>query len=191
MRRVAPFGGRALALLLLDLFDPRLRLARLRRLVAEALDEALHPLDLRLLALDRLAEGDLARRLLLAPGVPGAGEEARPLCLQLQHRGADRLEEPAVVGDEDDGGVELDQVLLQPLERGDVEMVRRLVEQQQVRPARRGRGPARRGSARRRRRSRAGARRARGRSRGRAGRSAPRRASGSRRPLPGGAWAAA
>ncbi len=132
MRRVAAFGLRAVALFLVDLFDPRLRLFGLRRLVAEALDEFLHPLDLRLLAVDRFAEGDLARRLLLAPGVPGTGEEAGPLRLQLQHRGADRLEEPAVVGDEDDGGVELDEVALEPLQRGDVEVVRRLVEQQQV-----------------------------------------------------------
>jgi hypothetical protein len=120
------------ALDLLDHLQARLRLARLRRLVAEALDEALHPLDLGLLALDRLATGDLPRRLLLAPGVPGPGEEAAALGLDLQHRGPDRLEEPAVVSDEDDGRVEVDEVALQPLQRGDVEVVRRLVEQQQV-----------------------------------------------------------
>ena len=132
-------------LFLVDLLDPRLRLFGLGRLVAEALDEALHPLDLGLLAVDRLAEGDLARRLLLAPGVPGAGEEAGALGLDLQHRGADRLQEPAVVGDQDDGRVEVDQVALQPLQRGDVEMVGGLVEQQQVglggqRPGQRGAG---------------------------------------------------
>ena len=129
---IARFGLDAVALDLVDLLEPRLRLFGLGRLVAEALDEALHPLDLRLLALDRLAAGDLARRLLLAPGVPGAGEEAAALGLQLEHRGADRLEEPAVVGDEDDGGVEVDEVALEPFQRGNVEVVRRLVEQQQV-----------------------------------------------------------
>ena len=36
------------------------------------------------------------------------------------------------MGDQDDGGVELDQVALEPLQRGDVEVVRGLVEQQQV-----------------------------------------------------------
>ena len=132
MRRSRCLGVDPVALDLVDLLQPRLRLLRLGRLVAEALDEALHPLDLLLLALDRLAAGDLARRLLLAPGVPGAGEEAAALRLQLQHRGADRLEEPAVVGDEDDGGIEVDEVALEPLQRGNVEMVRRLVEQQQV-----------------------------------------------------------
>ena len=36
------------------------------------------------------------------------------------------------MGNEDDGSLELDQIALQPLQRGDVEMVRGLVEQQQV-----------------------------------------------------------
>ena len=94
------------ALHLLQALDARLGLARLGRLVAEALDEALHAGDLALLLLDRLAQRDLARRQLAAPGVPGTREEARPARLQLEHRGADRLQEPAVVGDEDDCRVE-------------------------------------------------------------------------------------
>ncbi len=121
-----------------------MRLAGLGRLVAKALDEALHAGDLGLLPLNRLAASDLAGGLLLAPGVPGPGEEARPLRLQLQHRGANRLQEPAVVGDEDDRGIEIAQVALQPLQRGDVEVVGGLVEQQQVGSARqrpRQRGP--------------------------------------------------
>ena len=36
------------------------------------------------------------------------------------------------MGDQDHRGVEADQVRLEPLERGDVEVVRRLVEQQQI-----------------------------------------------------------
>ena len=52
--------------------------------------------------------------------------------LELEHRGADRLQEPAVVRDEDDGGVDVLQVALEPLQRLDVEVVGRLVEQQQV-----------------------------------------------------------
>ena len=52
--------------------------------------------------------------------------------LELEHGGADRLQEPAVVRDEHDGGVERLQVALQPLERLDVEVVGGLVEQQQV-----------------------------------------------------------
>ena len=73
------------------------------------------------------------------------GEELAAPGLELEHRGADRLQEPAVVGDEHDRGVERDQVGLQPLERLDVEVVGRLVEQQQIgvpgqRPAERGAG---------------------------------------------------
>jgi hypothetical protein len=44
------------------------------------------------------------------------------------------------MGDEDDGGVQLAEVSLQPLERGDVEVVGRLVEEQQVGSARQGTG---------------------------------------------------
>ncbi len=120
---------------LLQPLDARLRLARLGRLRAEALDEPLQPRDLRLLLLDRPAERQLPRRLLLAPRVPGAGEEPRAPGLELQHRGAHGLEEPAVVRHEHDRRVEARQVLLEPLERGDVEVVGGLVEQQQVRLA--------------------------------------------------------
>ena len=57
----------------------------------------------------------------------------------------DRFEEPAVVRDEDDCRVERLELLLEPLEVLDVEVVRRLVEQQQVgiageRPRERGAG---------------------------------------------------
>ena len=127
---------RARPLHLVELLHPRLGLARLGRLVAEALDEALHPGDLRLLLLDLLAELDLARGRLAAPRVPRAREEARAPGLELQHRGADRLEEPAVVRHEDHRGVELGEVLLEPLERDDVEVIGGLVEQQQVGVAR-------------------------------------------------------
>jgi hypothetical protein len=51
-------------------------------------------------------ERELARGLLAAPLVPGALEEARAARLELEHRGAHRLQEPAVVGDEDDRRVE-------------------------------------------------------------------------------------
>jgi hypothetical protein len=48
-------------------------------------------------------------------------------CAQ-DHAGADRLQEPAVVGHEHDRGVETRQRLLQPLQRLDVEVVGRLVQ---------------------------------------------------------------
>src|SRR5205807_5689347 len=120
------------ALDLPELLEPVLRLARLGRLVAEALDEALHALDLLALLVDGLAERDLACRGLPAPRAPRAGEEARAPGLDLQHRRADRLQKPAVVRDEDDRRVHGDERLLEPLQRLDVEVVGRLVEQQQV-----------------------------------------------------------
>src|SRR3954447_1911335 len=59
-----------------ELLHAVLGLARLRRLRTEALDERLHARDLGLLLLDRAAEGELARRLLLAPRGPRALEVA-------------------------------------------------------------------------------------------------------------------
>ena len=129
-------GSRSIRSIFVELLHARLGLPRLRRLVAEALDEALHAGDLRLLLLDLLAELDLARRRLAAPGVPRAGEEARAPGLELQDGRSHRLQEPAVVSHEDHRRVELGEVLLEPLERGDVEVVRGLVQQQQVRVAR-------------------------------------------------------
>ena len=134
----SPSRSRGIALDALDLVQPldaRLRLLGLRRLRPEALDEPLQARDLGLLLVDRAAERDLARGELLAPLRPRAGKEARAAGLELEHRGADRLEEPAVVRDEHDRGVERHERLLKPLERLDVEVVRRLVEQQQVRVA--------------------------------------------------------
>src|SRR5204862_3583913 len=81
----------------LDLLQPRLRLPRLRRLVAEPLDEALEPRDLLRLSLGRPGLVGRAGRLLAPPHVPRAGEVRRPPVLELQHRGRHRLEEPAVV----------------------------------------------------------------------------------------------
>src|SRR4051794_30457368 len=66
------------ALHLVELLDARLRLARLGCLVAEALDEALHPRDLRLLALDGAPPRHLAGGRPAAPLVPGAAEETGP-----------------------------------------------------------------------------------------------------------------
>ena len=117
---------------LLDLLDLHLRLARLARLVTEPFDEPLETFDLFGLAHRGLRLVDRARGLLAPPHVPGAREIDGLAALELQHRSRHRFEEPPVVRDEDDGGVECLEQLLQPLERLDIEMVRRLVEQQQV-----------------------------------------------------------
>ena len=121
----------------------RLRLAGARS-GTPALDETLEASDLGLLALDRPPERELAGRLLLAPGVTGAREEAAAASLDLENRRADGFEEPAIVCDERDRTGKGDQGLLEPLERLEVEMVGGLVEEQQVGAGRKGaseRGP--------------------------------------------------
>ena len=110
----------------------RLRLLRLRLLVAEPRHEALEPLDVVADAVELRRGRRRARRLLTAPGVPRPVEEERLRAAQLEHGGRDGLEEPPVVRDEDHGGVERGQLTLEPLEVLDVEVVRRLVEEQQV-----------------------------------------------------------
>ena len=116
----------------LDLLQLRLRLLREALLVTEPLDEPLEPRDLLSLPRGRLRLVDRARRLLAPPDVPRAREVERLAAFQLEHRRRHRLEEPAVVRDEDHRGVECLQHPLEPFERLDVEVVRRLVEQQQV-----------------------------------------------------------
>ena len=121
-----------------------------------------------------------ARCLLAPPDMPLAGEEDGAPAVELEHGGRDGLQEPAVVRDEDDARVDRLEHPLEPLERLDVEVVRGLVEQQQVGLGRRARARARRASARRPRRSRAAGRGRRRRSRARARRRRPGRASRSR-----------
>ena len=115
-----------------DLRQLRLGLLRLRLLVAEARDEALEPRDVLGVARRLLRRGLQARRLLEPPLVPRAGEVRRAAGLELEHGGRRRLEEPAVVRDEDDARVERRQLVLEPFEARHVEVVRRLVEEQQV-----------------------------------------------------------
>ena len=115
-----------------DLRQLRLGLLRLRLLVAEARDEALEPRDVLRVARGLLRRRLQPRRLLEPPLVPRAGEVRRAAGVELEHGGRRRLEEPAVVRDEDDAGVERRQLVLEPLEARHVEVVRRLVEEQQV-----------------------------------------------------------
>ncbi len=127
-----PCRGLALLLEAADLGELRLRLLRLRLLVAEPLHEPVEPLDVVAHAVELGRGGRGARRLLAAPGVPGPVEEERLRPTELEHRRRDGLEEPPVVRDEDHGRVERGQLALEPLEALHVEVVRRLVEEEQV-----------------------------------------------------------
>ena len=117
-----------------------LRLLLLATLAVAALLPLPHPARL---LLEPLALGDVARvgRLVpLARGLalgdelaPAAGVDANPACLRLQLDDARHpLEEGAVVGDGHDTAPEGGEKALQQLEPGEVEVVRRLVEQQHL-----------------------------------------------------------
>ena len=121
---------------LLELLASRLRLARARA-GTPALDEALEARDLRLLALDRAAERELTRGLL--------GCARRATCRErsgLRPASSSSTAVPTVSRNQRSCATsaiargERDQRLLEPLERLEVEVIRRLVEQQQVRARR-------------------------------------------------------
>ena len=117
---------------LLEHLDPALDLRRLGRLVAEAIDEHLDARDfLVLLALGfpHLLDARLVRDQVGAVVADVVGERAKRQIGDARDHG---VEEETIVRDENDGvriGV---QVLFEPVPRLEIEMVGRLVEQQQV-----------------------------------------------------------
>ena len=115
----------------LDRLDLRLRLARARA-GAELVDEALQPLDLGLLALEGVGLVRERHRLLAAVGAVAHRVVLAAPELELEDARRDALEEPAVVRDEQDRAGQGRELVLEPLQRAQVEVVRRLVEQQQV-----------------------------------------------------------
>ena len=70
------------------------------------------------------------------PHVPGAGEEGGPAGLELERGVRHRFQKPAVVRDHDARRVERRELALEPFEARHVEVVRGLVEQDQVGVAR-------------------------------------------------------
>ena len=115
----------------LDRLDLRLRLARARAR-AELVHEALQPGDLGLLALEGVGLVRERERLLAAVGAVAHRVVLAAPELELEHAGGDALQEPAVVRDEQDRAGQRRQLVLEPFERAQVEVVRGLVEQQQV-----------------------------------------------------------
>ena len=125
-----------------------LRLARLRA----------HPDPLELAGerplpgVDRLRLAGHPLELLLEPARVVAGERDAPAAVELEDPLRDVVEEVAIVGDRDDGARVLAEEPLEPLDRLGVEVVRRLVEQEQVgvleqQPARARPGASRRRTA--------------------------------------------
>ena len=115
-----------------ELLDAALDLARLRLLVAEALDEALDLGDLAALRLGRHLELRQALVALLDEVGEVAdvlGEEA---VVELRDAVDDGVDEVAVVADQHHRAGVFGQEPLQPFDRCQVEMVGRLVEQEHV-----------------------------------------------------------
>src|SRR5207249_3286158 len=124
---------------------------RLRRLAAHLLDPQLagEHLLVHLAGLERLDDRELPLQLLLVPvclGLPGSSdrfalhpivgviadvlEGAEPV--DLDHLLRDRVEEELVVARQEDGRVDVQEEALDRLDRVDVHVVRRLVEQQDI-----------------------------------------------------------
>src|SRR5581483_5198009 len=106
--------------------QPALRLTRLRRLVAEAVDESLHMGPLR-----RLTPGQrrLTRRRLAADpqeGVEIAGIEGQLAGVEMQDRIRRRVQQVAVVADQDEAVAVAPQKALEPQRGFEIEMVGRL-----------------------------------------------------------------
>ena len=73
--------------------------------------------------------------LVLAVGRPVGREAPQPPAVQFDDAGSQSVEEDAVVGDEHERARKAQQVGFEPLDGADVEMVGRLVQEQQFRVA--------------------------------------------------------
>src|SRR5439155_17966418 len=113
--------------------DATLHLTRLGRLVAEALDETFDLRDafglVSCLRLEQLA----ARFALDEKGVVVAGIERERATVEIGDGGHHAVEEVTIVRDHDDGAIVAGEERFEPAERLEVEMVGRLVEEQQGR----------------------------------------------------------
>ena len=120
---------------LVEHLDPALHLRRFGRLVAEPIDERPHPRDLVVLLLLRLAQPFHLGFAL--DEVPRVGADVVGDRAQREVRDArdDRVEKEPVVRDENHGVGIRNQERFEPVARVEVEVVRRLVEQQERRPA--------------------------------------------------------
>ena len=117
----------------LDLLEFRLRLRGFAGLGAEPVGELLQPLDVALLVLVGRQMLFRLRRALDEIFVVVAAISQQPALTDVHDAADELVQELAVVRDEHDGAGIRFQIFLKPPQRFEVEMVGRLVEQQQVR----------------------------------------------------------
>ncbi len=127
--------GRRNQLHALERLQPALGLAGFARLVAESLDEPPHVGDLALLlAAIRLALGELGGALRLEGRVVAA-VDAYPGALHVGDVTDQRIDELAIVGNQQQRALIAAEPALEPDDRVQIQMIGRLVEQQQIRTA--------------------------------------------------------
>ena len=119
--------------------DARLRLAGFRGLGLEAIDEGLQPLALVGLALGVLGVEHFAGGALFLERRIGALVERQLAAIEMQDLVDRGVEQVAVMADDDHGARIIRQMVFQPQRAFEIEIVGRLVEQQQI-----GRGEQRR-----------------------------------------------
>ena len=126
---------RRLAPVRLQPFEPRLVLVHLRELAvaAVALDELLFAGDLLGLRAGVLGGPRVAFLALPVIRAVVAAEDRQPAVAQLPDPGDGRVQERPVVRRDHERARPATEVLLEPLERVEVEVVRRFVEQEEVR----------------------------------------------------------
>ena len=116
----------------LEEFLARGSLPRFCSICRKALDEGLQLLDLLLFLLVRIfchLQGKLAG---LVPEVVVAGVERDLAEVHVADIGADLVEEVTIMRDNDDRVRKVCEKVLEPVDRGDVKMVRRLIEEQDI-----------------------------------------------------------
>ena len=106
---------------------------RLAGLGAELVGQGGQALDFLLLLVEGVLLPLLAGRLVGQVGLVVPAVAGDPLVGELDDRVDELVDELAVVGDQQDGALVVLQVVLEPHQRFEVEVVRRFVEQQQVR----------------------------------------------------------
>ena len=120
---------------LLEHLDPALHLGGLGGLVTEPIDEHLHARDLFLLfalGFAQLLHARVALRDVVRVGARIVGQHPE---IQIRNPRDDRIEKEAVVRNQNHGMWIVGEILFEPVARLEVQMVRRLIEQQQRGPS--------------------------------------------------------